>query len=122
LVLERDKAEKIAKKIFKLSDKIRFAALTSENKLIFHSMREGVKSYTPNEVDVDLSEVITPIAAGIFKKFENYFGECEYLAIKFKKVNLFAIPFSKGIVTITTELDYPIENLTEVKKILSEEV
>lgn len=118
--LSLSKTKEVAEKIFNLNSKIRFVAFTIKNKLIFHSMREGVKSYTPNEVDVNLGEVTIPIAAGIFEKFKGYFGEVEYLLIRFKKVNLFSIPFSKGLFTMTTELDYPIENLVEVKKILNE--
>jgi hypothetical protein len=119
MVLNKGEAEKLAKKIFSLNDKIRFVAFTSE-KLIFHSMKEGVKSYTSNEVDIKLGEIITPIAAGIFENFKKYFGDFEYLLIKFNKVNLFAIPFSKGLFTMTTEPDYRIENLIEVKKVLNE--
>jgi hypothetical protein len=119
MVLTKDEAEKKAKEIFSLNDKIRFIAFTSENKLIFHSMRKGVKSYSPNKVDVDIGELTAPIATGIFEKVAEYFGNAEYLLVKFKKVNLFIIPFPKGLLTITTEPDYPIENLAKVKEALN---
>ncbi len=119
MVLSKDEAEKKAKEIFNLNDKIRFIAFTSKNKLVFHSMREGIKSYTPNEVDVDIGEVIVPITVGIFEKTKDYFGNIEYLLIKFEKVNLFVIPFSKGLMTITTEPDYEVKNLAKVKEALT---
>ncbi|MBS7655136.1 hypothetical protein KEJ50_01320 [Candidatus Bathyarchaeota archaeon] len=119
MVLTRYEAEKIAKEVFSLNEKIRFAAFTCENELIFNSMRKDVKSYAPNEVDEQMGEITIPIASGIFEKFKEYYGEVEYLLIRFKKINLFVIPFSKGLFTMSTEGDYPIENLIEVKKVLS---
>jgi hypothetical protein len=119
LVLNKDEIEKRAKEIFNLNEKIRFVAFTIENKLIFYSMREGVKSYSPNNVDVEIGELRALIVTGIFGKLKEYFGEIEYFLTKFKKVNLFIIPFSKGVLTMTTEPDYLIENLTKIKEVLN---
>ncbi len=119
MVLNKDEIEKRAKEIFNLNEKIRFVAFTIENKLVFYSMREGVKSYSPNNVDIEIGELRALIVTGIFEKLKEYFGEIEHFLTKFKKVNLFIIPFSKGILTMTTEPDYSIENLTKIKEVLN---
>lgn len=110
--------EKVCKKIFKFSRKIRYVAVLDKNgRIISGGMRRGIKALEPKEEELRLMAHIVN-ESSTRETWDVYFGKTIYTIIKRENVTLMVFPQEKRIVFITAEPGFNIQEIPDIREIL----
>lgn len=85
--------------------------------MIEGGMREGVHSYDPEAVSKEI-DIEIAIIGNVAKRWEAWFGNLEYVALKFDKLNMIFVPLKtrKMFLVVSTEPSVGPERVTTMIK------
>lgn len=98
--------ELTAEQVFRLHDKIRWAAFATESgQVAFCEMRPGVVSYTPEEADQSFMELGPVIMTGISERLtpSEGAGKVESVVINFEKDSVLLTKLKHGFLAISVD-------------------
>jgi len=115
---EAERYKVLCDKIFAVDSRIRYAVVLDEAGLIVAGgMRPGVKSVGSPEYDrrVDFQ---TTVLVAIIKTWSEAIGPASFVFFKHKKINAILIPIGNKQLAVSTQPDFPLENVSKMLEIV----
>lgn len=107
-------------KIFKLDKDIRYAAILDKNgRILAGGMRRGVRSLEPKEEELRLMAHIVS-ESSTRETWDKYFGKTLYTIVKRENVTLMVLPYKNRLLFITTEPEFVLSKVPEIRELLTE--
>jgi len=115
---EVERYKLLCDQMFAADSRVRYAAIMNEEwSILAGGMRSGV---IPIESPEDAQRVDLQVAvlAGIIKTWSEVFGPTSFIFFKHEKINRVIFPIGKEHLEITTQSDFPLEEVGKILRIV----
>jgi len=91
-------------RIFQIDRRIRYVAIIdSQYRILESKMREGVVSFTPEEVDRNFFSIYAPILTETLRRLEPFTGPVGMVSVRCEKVLIIFYPWRDYVVVLSVE-------------------
>ena len=94
-----------AEELFKLHPKIRWAAFSVDAKVVFCTMRPGVKSYTSDDDDRTFMQFGPLIMSGVAERLTGGAGKLQSVLVNMDKDSVLLMRFRNGFLALSADRD-----------------
>ncbi len=109
----------MCKRMFKFDRNIRHVSVLDKNgRILAGGMRKGVKTLEPKEEDLRLMAHIVS-ESSTRETWDRYFGKTLYTIVRRENVTLMVFPNKNRLVFLTTEPDFSLQKISEIREILA---
>jgi len=115
---EVEKYRDLCDGIFAADSRVRYTVVLDETgRIVAGGMRPGVKSIEPLEHERRVDFQVT-ILAGVIKTSSKVFGPASFVFFKHEKINLIVFPIANKQLDVSTQPDFPLEDVPKILTIV----